>query len=177
MKKAVGDKITVTANTTVTAVWENISAEHTCDLKPVIKVEPSCTEGGKEAYYKCEGCGKFFEDALGAKEITDIDAWGNIKKNDHSYGTEWKSDKDNHWNECVCGDKADTAAHKDENKDGKCDVCIYNVGLPVDSDNPADPDNPQTGDSNLMWLWITLLFVSGFGMVAMILLNKRKTVK
>ena len=66
---------------------------------------------------------------------------------------------------------------KDENKDGKCDVCIYNVGLPVDPDNPADPDNPQTGDSNLMWLWITLLFVSGFGMVAMILLNKRKTVK
>lgn len=177
VEKAVGDKITVTANTTVTAVWENISAEHTCDLKPVIKVEPSCTEGGKDAYYKCEGCGKFFEDALGAKEITDVDAWGNIKKNDHSYGTEWKSDKDNHWNECVCGDKADTAAHKDENKDGKCDVCIYNVGLPVDPDNPADPDNPQTGDSNLMWLWITLLFVSGFGMVVMILLNKRKTVK
>ena len=29
----------------------------------------------------------------------------------HSYGTEWKYDDTNHWNECECGDKADIAAH------------------------------------------------------------------
>ena len=29
----------------------------------------------------------------------------------HSYGTEWKYDSTNHWHECQCGDKADTAAH------------------------------------------------------------------
>lgn len=29
----------------------------------------------------------------------------------HSYGTEWKYDGTNHWHECACGDKADTAAH------------------------------------------------------------------
>ena len=29
----------------------------------------------------------------------------------HSYGTEWKYDDTNHWHECGCGDKADTAAH------------------------------------------------------------------
>ena len=29
----------------------------------------------------------------------------------HSYGTEWKYDGTNHWHECECGDKADTAAH------------------------------------------------------------------
>ena len=29
----------------------------------------------------------------------------------HSYGTEWKYDDTNHWHECQCGDKADTAAH------------------------------------------------------------------
>lgn len=29
----------------------------------------------------------------------------------HSYGTEWKYDDTNHWHECECGDKADTAAH------------------------------------------------------------------
>ena len=29
----------------------------------------------------------------------------------HSYGTEWKYDSTNHWHECECGDKADTAAH------------------------------------------------------------------
>ena len=29
----------------------------------------------------------------------------------HSYGTEWKYDDTNHWHECECRDKADTAAH------------------------------------------------------------------
>ena len=29
----------------------------------------------------------------------------------HSYGTEWKYDDTNHWHECECHDKADTAAH------------------------------------------------------------------
>lgn len=29
----------------------------------------------------------------------------------HSYGTEWKYDDTNHWHECACGDKTDTAAH------------------------------------------------------------------
>ena len=29
----------------------------------------------------------------------------------HSYGSEWKNDTDNHWHECSCGDKKDTAAH------------------------------------------------------------------
>ena len=29
----------------------------------------------------------------------------------HSYGSEWKYDADNHWHECSCGDKKDTAAH------------------------------------------------------------------
>ena len=29
----------------------------------------------------------------------------------HSYGTDWKYDDTNHWHECDCGDKADTAAH------------------------------------------------------------------
>ena len=83
-EKAVGDTITVTADTTVKAVWENIPARHICDIKPVAKVEPSCTEGGKEAYYKCEGCGKFYEDVLGTKEITDLASWGNIAKIAHT---------------------------------------------------------------------------------------------
>ena len=104
-EKAARDKITVTANITATAVWENIPAGHTCDIKPVANVNPSCTEGGKEAYYKCEGCGKFFEDVLGTKEITDLAAWGNIPKNGHT-ASDWKSDDADHWKECTvvgCG--------------------------------------------------------------------------
>lgn len=29
----------------------------------------------------------------------------------HSYGSDWKNDADNHWHECSCGHKKDTAAH------------------------------------------------------------------
>ncbi len=29
----------------------------------------------------------------------------------HAYGDEWKSDADNHWHECACGERADQAAH------------------------------------------------------------------
>ena len=152
VEKAVGDKITVTADTTVTAVWETIPAGHTCDIKPVTKVEPSCAEGGKEAYYKCEGCGKFYEDALGAKEITDLAAWGNIAKNGHT----------------------------DANNDGKCDTCEYNVGTtttkPEDTNKPSDDvQSPQTGDNSMMWLWVALLFVSGFGVVATTVIGKKKS--
>lgn len=52
----------------------------------------------------------------------------------HDYDTTWKSDESNHWNECECGDKANIAAHKDENNDGKCDICDYEVG---NSNNPG----------------------------------------
>ena len=184
-EKAVGDKITVTADTTVTAVWETIPAGHTCDIKSVAKVNPSCTEGGKEAYYKCEGCGKFYEDALGTKEITDLASWGNLAKLGHTE-SDWKSDKDNHWKECTvaaCGVIIENskAAHADANNDGKCDVCEYNVGKT--STNPGnkpsdDVQNPQTGDNSMMWLWIALLFVSGFGVVTTtVYTKKRKSVK
>ena len=57
----------------------------------------------------------------------------------HDYGTEWKYDKDNHWHECTCGDKANVAAHTPgewivdteatETTDGsrhmECTVCGY----------------------------------------------------
>ena len=29
----------------------------------------------------------------------------------HNYGSEWISDAENHWHECVCGEKADIGAH------------------------------------------------------------------
>ena len=179
-EKAVGDKITVTADTTVTAVWETVPAGHTCDIKPVKKVEPSCTEGGKEAYYKCDGCGKFYEDALGTKEITDLASWGNLAKLGHTE-SDWKSDKDNHWKECTvasCGVIIDSskAAHADANNDGKCDTCEYNVGkTPTNPGGDKPNDNPQTGDNSNMHLWVALLFVSGFGVVATTVIGKKKS--
>ena len=57
---------------------------HTHNLTLVAAKVATCTEGGKEAYYKCEGCGKFYEDVLGTKEITDLASWGNIAKIAHT---------------------------------------------------------------------------------------------
>ena len=57
---------------------------HTHNLTLVAAKAATCTEGGKEAYYKCKGCGKFYEDVLGTKEITDLASWGNIAKIAHT---------------------------------------------------------------------------------------------
>ena len=58
---------------------------HTHNLTLVAAKAATCTTaGGKEAYYKCEGCGKFYEDVLGTKEITDLASWGNIAKIAHT---------------------------------------------------------------------------------------------
>ena len=56
----------------------------------------------------------------------------------HNHGADWKSDADNHWHECPCGDKKDTAAHSFKwvidkeatattrgSKHEECTVCGY----------------------------------------------------
>ena len=57
----------------------------------------------------------------------------------HNYDTAWEKDANEHWNKCVCGDKANKVAHTDENSDGKCDVCDYQMsnGTPNNSDEPS----------------------------------------
>ena len=125
---------------------------------------------GMKAHYFCDECDTYF---TADKVATTKEAL--VIANAHSYGTEWKSDKDNHWNECACGDKANTAAHKDENSDGKCDVCQYNIGTPGGSTGDDKPsDNPQTGDNSNMILWISLLMISALGVVATTILGKKK---
>ena len=190
---------------------------HTHNLTLVPAKAPTCTEKGNTAYYTCDGCDKWFEDATGASEITDktsvilaatghsasdwksdnTDHWkectvvgcgviiegskaahtagewiidtpatattsGSKHKectvcgytmatetisatgggeHTHSYGSEWKNDADNHWHECSCGDKKDTAAHTagewiidtpatattSGTKHKKCTVCGYTM--------------------------------------------------
>ena len=145
---------------------------HQNNLTKVPAQDADCENDGNIEYYTCT-CGKWFADATASVEITDKDSV--VIKGGHKYGTEWKSDADNHWNECACGDKANTAAHKDENADGKCDVCDYNVGLPTTPDGGNKPsDTPQTGDNTQLGLWIALLIVSSFGIVAITLFGKKK---
>ena len=192
---------------------------HTHNLTLVPAKAPTCTEKGNTAYYTCDGCDKWFEDATGASEITNktsvilaatghsvsdwksdhTDHWkectvvgcgviiedskaahtagewiidtpatattsGSKHKectvcgytmatetipatgggeHTHSYGSEWKNDADNHWHECSCGDKKDTAAHTagewiidtpatattDGSKHKECTVCGYTMTI------------------------------------------------
>ena len=103
----------------------------------------------------------------------------------HSYGTAWKCDGTNHWHECACGDKADTAAHtfkwvtdkeatatEKGSKHEECSVCGYKKAaaeIPatgsgsVSASQPTKPGSttsPQTGDSSSV-LWLAILCISG----------------
>lgn len=66
-------------------------------------VDTAATETADGSKHKeCTVCKKVLETAP-------IPATGSTHT--HSYGTDWKYDGTNHWHECECGDKADTAAH------------------------------------------------------------------
>ena len=66
-------------------------------------IDTAATETADGAKHKeCTVCKKVLETAT-------IPATGS--SHTHSYGTDWKYDDTNHWHECECGDKADTAAH------------------------------------------------------------------
>ena len=103
----------------------------------------------------------------------------------HSYGTAWKYDGTNHWHECACGDKADTAAHtfkwvtdkevtatEKGSKHEECSVCGYKKaateipatgsgsGSASQPTKPGGTGSPQTGDSSLA-LWFSALCISG----------------
>ena len=123
-------------------IIDTSKAEHTPDREAATETDP----------IKCSVCGYEISPVL---------------THTHAHGGEWKSDKDNHWNECACGDKANTAAHKDENTDGKCDTCEYVVSVP-------DNDNPQTRDNSMISLWIILLCVSGLGIVVTTVYRKKR---
>ena len=90
------------------------------------------------------------EDGTGAGDYnaSDIATYKYIKLepvHTHAAGTEIKSDANNHWNECECGEKLNVSAHIDENGDGKCDVCNYQM-TPVAPDPEPTPDPDPTPD-------------------------------
>lgn len=117
----------------------------------------------------------------------------------HSYGADWKSDADNHWHECPCGDRKDTAAHSFKwvidkeatattrgSKHEECTVCGYkkaSVEIPATGSaaKPSDqPDNlgnttsPKTGDSSNPALWSALLFISGGAVIGTTVVSRKK---
>ena len=117
----------------------------------------------------------------------------------HNHGADWKSDADNHWHECPCGDKKDTAAHTFKwvidkeatatargSKHEECTVCGYKkaaVEIPATgsaakpSDQPDKSGNttsPKTGDSSNLVLWSALLFISGGAVIGTTVVSRKK---
>ena len=119
---------------------------HTHNLTLVPAKAPTCTEKGNTAYYTCDGCDKWFEDATGASEITDKTSVI-LAATGHS-ASDWKSDNTDHWKECTvvgCGviiedsKAAHTAgewiidtpatATTDGSKHKECTVCGYTMTI------------------------------------------------
>lgn len=125
-----------------------------------LKSEATCTEAA--VYYRSCFCG------ASSKGTPDEAVFTSGSANGHSYGTDWKADKENHWHECFCGDKAGQAAHTPKTVGAKeatasengdtgdtvCSVCGYEIAkgedIPVKgsgSDNTRnDGGNPGRSD-------------------------------
>lgn len=142
-----------------------IPAEHKLDK---VAADPATHDAtGNIEHYACSVCEKLYNDDKATTELTETDVV--VPKGEHSYGEWVNTDGENHWKECVCGNKIETAAHKDENADGKCDICGYNVDVSNDS------NNPQTGDNSNIFLWFILLAFSACGLVATTAFTKKRT--
>ncbi|MBQ8289574.1 MAG: carbohydrate-binding domain-containing protein [Clostridia bacterium] len=64
--------------------------------------------------------------AAALKEIA-LESYKYVSIHVHTYGTDWRTDGAEHWNECACGDKANKAAHSGGNATctarAICSVC------------------------------------------------------
>ena len=108
----------------------------------------------------------------------------------HSYGTAWKYDDTNHWHECQCGDKADTAAHtfkwvtdkeatatEKGSKHEECTVCGYKRSENTVIDKlpgSGSTGSPQTGDSSSV-LWLAILCISGGVLTVLGIASRKKS--
>ena len=117
----------------------------------------------------------------------------------HNHGTAWKSDADNHWHECPCGDRKDVAAHsfkwvidkeptatRKGSKHEECTVCGYKkaaVAIPAKGSTVKPSDQPDksgntasanTGDSSDPVLWSALLFISGGAVIGTTVVSRKK---
>lgn len=52
----------------------------------------------------------------------------------------------------------------------------YNARMPVTPPAPQEPKSPKTGDSSMMVLWLSLLFVSGSALTGITLYSRKKRV-
>lgn len=136
--------------------------KHTLTL--VEGVAATCTEDGSKAYYVCDGCGKWFEDATAVVEITDHNSV--IVKASH-IPSEWiidkvatETEKGSQHKECtVCGTVLETqeiSAVKpvQPTTEPSTDETQPTTGSTVDS------SSVQTGDSNIVFILLSVMMIS-----------------
>ncbi len=81
----------------------------------------------------------------------------------HAHGTTWKTDANEHWNECVCGDKTNKAAHVDSDNNGKCDTCDYEMSMGSEQPKPPSDDNDGLGAGAIVGIVLGSIAVVGGG--------------
>ena len=124
-EKAVGDKITVTADTTVKAVWEAVkytvnvtngtaSPSQAAAGATVTLTANRAPSGQVFDKWVAESGGITLADASSATTTFTMpvgDVSVKATYHTHSYGSEWETDASKHWHECSCGDKSAEAVH------------------------------------------------------------------
>ncbi len=159
-EKAVGDKITVTAETTVKAVWETLPAAP-ADYDILNGANSKWTQDS-DGNISVRGSGEFSK-FVGVK----VDG----KTVDEKYYTVKEGStivtlKPEYLNTLTAGKHTLEIVWTD----GTADTTFTVDAKPANTDTKS----PQTGDSGSIALWIALLFVSGFGVVATAVYGKKR---
>lgn len=177
---------------------------HTHSLTLVSANDATCTKDGNKAYYACDGCDMWFEDANGSIEIADktsviIPATG------HAPSESWKFDKADHWKDCTntgCGTiiEGSKAAHTESGwiidtaptyfnsgtQHKECTVCHYVTavgfipakGGDIEPSDPSgwtpNPNLPATGGDNTAFIWIALLLICASTTAGTVIHGRRK---
>ena len=177
---------------------------HTHNLTLVSANKATCTKDGNKAYYACDGCDMWFEDANGSIEIADktsviIPATG------HAPSESWKFDKADHWKDCTnvgCGViiESSKATHTESGwiidtaptyfnsgtQHKECTVCHYVTavgfipakGGDIEPSDPSgwtpNPNLPATGGDNTAFIWIALLLICASTAAGTVIYGRRK---
>lgn len=126
---------------------------------------------GNIAYWHCEGCGKYYADALAAQEITLADTVLEKLPGHTADGSGWHRDENGHWQLCACGEHLDAAAHtfawvtdkpataaEAGSRHEQCTVCGYRKAAESTPPLAPEPDrgtdeHPEIGDAIADGTW------------------------
>ena len=177
---------------------------HTHNLTLVSANAATCIKDGNKAYYTCDGCDMWFEDANGSIEITNKTAVI-IPATGHAPSESWKFDKADHWKDCTnagCGViiESSKAAHTESGwiidtaptyfnsgtQHKECTVCHYVTavgfipakGGDIEPSDPSgwtpNPNLPATGGDNTAFIWIALLLICASTTAGTVIHGRRK---